>query len=271
MNYDRYYDASAQPASPQRRRVGNSLNQDSLAAREADDSSFDMEEDEGYDDVWPPRMPTSTRRYTNVPARQHAATQVYTQGNRRIYVHNGLPPGRQTTTQIPPPARRQLQPQYEDENETEIPAKPRRRAHWMLSVGVGMLAMLALWVAGGWILQWWQVHQDDMTYGRPRTFQTDAVVGHNDSPTNPSHFLALNLNRHVLVIECPGGDCAHALIYLGPTLFGDGQDLTPVTLTFQDLNGDSKPDMLVHIQDQRLAFLNENGKFRPVKPGEIPL
>src|SRR2546425_1583080 len=42
-------------------------------------------------------------------------------------------------------------------------------------------------------------------YGRPRTFQTDAVVGHNDSAASPSHFIAINLNRHVEVIECPGG------------------------------------------------------------------
>jgi hypothetical protein len=271
MSDKQYYDDSAQAASQQRRaprrRVGNALNQHSLSAHKEDD--YEVEEDEGYDDVWPPRMPTSARRYTDVPARQSAAPQVYTQGNRRIYVHNGLPPGRQTTTQVPPP--RQRQPRYEDDYETEIPTKPRLRAHWMLSVGVGMLAMIALWVAGSWVLQWWQVHQDDVTYGRPRTFQTDAVVGHTDSPTNPSHFLAINLNRHVLVIECPGGDCAHAVIYLGPTLFGDGQDLTPVTLTFQDLNGDGKPDMIVHLQDQRLAFLNENGKFRPAKPGEVPL
>jgi hypothetical protein len=268
MNHDRYDNASAQPASPHQRRVGQLRNHHSLPAREADDENG-IEEDEGYDDVWPPRMPTSTRRYTDVPARQRAAAQVYTQGNRRIYVHNGLPPGRQTATQVPP-LPRQRQSRYGDEYETQIPPRPRRRAHWLLSLGVGMLAMLALWVAGGWLLQWWQVRQDDMSYGRPRTFQTDAVVGHTDSPTNPSHFLALNLNRHVLVIECPGDDCAHAVIYLGPTLFGDGQDLTPVTLTFQDLNGDGKLDMIVHIQDQRLVFLNENGKFRPAKPGEVP-
>lgn len=264
------YNTSTQPTSPQRRQNGHLLNQHSLSACEADKSSYDGEEDEGYDEVWPPRMPTSTRRYTDVPARQSAAPQVYTQGNHRIYVHHGLPPSRQTASQIPPPARQQRQPRYEDEYETRIPRRPRR-AHWMLSVGVGMLAMLALWVTGGWLLQWWQVHQDDTTYGRPRTFQTDAVVGHHDGPANPSHFIALNLNRHVLVIECPGGDCAHAVIYLGPTLFGDGQDLTPVTLTFQDLSGDDKPDMIVHIQDQRLVFLNENGKFRLAKHGEVPL
>jgi hypothetical protein len=132
-----------------------------------------------------------------------------------------------------------------------------------------MLAMLALWVVGSLLVSWWQVTQDDWHYGRPRTFQVDAVVGHNDSEASPSHFIAINLNRHVEVIECPGGDCSRAVIYLGPTLFGDGQDLTPVTLTFQDANGDGKPDMVIHIQDQRIVFINENGKFRPAKPGEV--
>jgi len=132
-----------------------------------------------------------------------------------------------------------------------------------------MLAMLALWVGGSMLLTWWQVTQDDWHYGRPRTFQTDAVVGHNDSAASPSHFIAINLNRHVEVIECPGGDCSHAVIYLGPILFGDGEDGTPVTLTFQDVNGDGKPDMVIHIQDQRIVFINENGKFRPAKPGEV--
>ena len=86
---------------------------------------------------------------------------------------------------------------------------------------------------------------------------------------NPSHFIAINLNRHVEVIECPGGDCSHAVIYVGPILFGDGEDITPVTLTFQDVNGDGKPDMVIHILDQRVVFINDNGKFRPAKPGEV--
>jgi hypothetical protein len=207
-------------------------------------------DEEEYDDVWPARLPTSTRRY-NVPTDQ--TTWEYMQGNRRFIFHQGLPLAR--------PAQRQ-------EAYSEEP-RSRSRVHWLLYLGVGMLAMLALWVVGSILLTWWQVTQDDWRYGRPRTFQVDAVVGHNDSAANPSHFIAINLNRHVEVIECPGGDCSHAVIYLGPILFGDGEDVTPVTLTFQDVNGDGKPDMVIHIQDQRMVFINENGKFRPAKPGEV--
>ena len=133
----------------------------------------------------------------------------------------------------------------------------------LIAVIVGMLLMAALFLMLNTVGSWWQVHQDDVTYGRPRTYQVDAVVGHNDSASNPSHFIFLNLNRHVVIMELPGGDTSHARIYNGPTLFGDGQDLTPVTAEFRDVNGDGKPDMIVHIQDQRLVFINDGTQFVP--------
>ncbi|MGH2496605.1 MAG: hypothetical protein ACRDIV_18045 [Ktedonobacteraceae bacterium] len=133
-------------------------------------------------------------------------------------------------------------------------------------MGMAMMALLAFTLSS--IGSWWQMHQQDVTYGRPRTFQIDAVVGHNDSAANPSHFIFLNLNRHVVIIELPGGDSSKARIYNGPTLFGNGQDLTPVTANFKDVNGDGKPDMIVHIQDQTLIYINDGTQFRPLHPGE---
>ena len=128
--------------------------------------------------------------------------------------------------------------------------------------------MAALFLMLNTLGSWWQVHQDDATYGRPRTYQVDVVVGHNDSATNPSHFIFLNLNRHVEIIELPGGDTTHARIYTGPTLFGNGQDLTPVTGVFKDVNGDGKIDMIVQIQDQRLVYINDGTQFVPQQPGQ---
>ncbi len=133
-------------------------------------------------------------------------------------------------------------------------------------LGMTMMALLAFTLSS--IGSWWQMHQEDMTYGRPRTFQIDAVVGHNDSAANPSHFIFLNLNRHVIIIELPGGDSSKARIYNGPTLFGDGQDLTPVTAEFKDANGDGRLDMIVHIQDQTLVYLNDGTQFQPLRPGQ---
>jgi len=138
----------------------------------------------------------------------------------------------------------------------------------LLIFGIGMPAMLALWTLGSQLVNWWNMTQEDWHYGRPRIYQTDAFVGHNDSATKPSHFIALNLNRHVVIIELPGGDSSKAKIYTGPTLLGDGQDLTPVTLSFKDVNGDGLPDMLVHVQDQTLVMINDSGQFRPARQGE---
>lgn len=152
---------------------------------------------------------------------------------------------------------------------------PSWRTKWLhnkrvvlVAIIAGMLLMSLLVFAISSFGSWWQIHQDDVTYGRPRTFQIDAVVGHGDSPANPSHFIFLNLNRHVVIIELPGGDSTRARIYNGPTLFGDGQDLTPVTAEFRDVNGDGKPDMIVHIQDQTLVFINDGTQFRPLQPGD---
>ncbi len=63
------------------------------------------------------------------------------------------------------------------------------RGHPLLYLGTGMIAMLALWMLLTLAVNWWNTTWDDIHYGRPRTSQTDAVVGHNDSLSNPSHFL----------------------------------------------------------------------------------
>lgn len=204
------------------------------------------EETEVYDDAWPPPVPRSALRYTT--ATQNP--QVIIQGNRRYVLHHS-PPAQQTTS-----SREEEEPRH------------RRRVHWSLIFGVGMVVMLALWIGVNMLLAWWSITQDDWHYGRPRTFQTDAVVGHADSPAQPSHFIAINFNRHVEIIELPGGDSAKAKIYNGTVLAGTGQDLTPVTLSFKDVNGDGKPDMLVSILGQIMVMINENGQFRPLRAGE---
>ena len=217
--------------------------------------------------------------YTRAPrsAVHYQPEEIYNEGNTRLYAGQVVIPRKRRSAQTYLPEGARVQPQQEiyrndmDEQGAQRPGHTRRqkiRFHALVWLGLGMIAMIFLWVAGSFVINWWQVHQDDSTYGRPRTFQTDAVVGHNDSSSNPSHFIALNLNRHVIVIELPGGDPTKARIYPITTLFGDGQEQTPVTLTFQDVTGDGKPDMIIHIQDQKLVMINENGQFRPLKAGE---
>ena len=95
---------------------------------------------------------------------------------------------------------------------------------------------------------WYQGVQNDLTYGTKRHFEIDAVVGHVDSSTNPTHFTAENNNGEIIVIELPGGEVDKAKIYQIETVPGNAGN-PPVKLSFQDLNGDGKPDMLVEIGD----------------------
>jgi hypothetical protein len=146
--------------------------------------------------------------------------------------------------------------------------RPRSRLHPLFFLGVGMLATLALIAVLSIVTSWFTTTLDDLRYGRPRTFQIDAYVGHNEAPGNPSHFLAINLHGRIEIIELPGGDASHARIYIGPQLYGSDADLIPVTLSFIDVNGDKKPDMIINFQGTRVVFINDLGGFRPLRPEE---
>jgi len=180
---------------------------------------------EDDDAYYTQRHPTSAVRLTQ--PRQ----QVIQRGNKRIIIHNEPP--------------------------------PRRHIHWSFVLGLGMIFMLALWVLGSYGIAWWNNHQLDVAYGMPRTFQTDQVVGHADSAQHPTHFIAVNLDSKITIIEIPGGNNQHARIYSGPSLFSDNGDSIPVTLEFYDMNGDGKIDMIVHVGDQKIVYLNDGTQFKP--------
>ena len=146
--------------------------------------------------------------------------------------------------------------------------KPLQHAHPLFFLGIGMLIALALWTVSSMAISWFTTTLDDFHYGRPRTFQTDAWVGHNEQDGVPSHFIAINLHSHIEIIEMPGGDATHAHVYIGPQLYGPDSELIPVTLRFMDVNGDHKPDMLVTFQGTHVVFINDGEQFRPVLPSE---
>jgi len=226
------------------------------------------------DEQWPPRTHTSALRYQPtsyaVPPGT-ALVRTTTPAQQRM---RGVPARRSALPTLHSGAGHAWPPPEGIEREPSG-LSPRQRAgrhhfHWSLWVGLGMLTMILGWMALGALGNWWQTTQDDWRYGYPRTFQSDAVVGHNhDSPAHPGHFLAINLNRHILVIQLPAGAATKARIYSGPVLLGQGQELTPVTLSFQDVNGDGKPDLLVWVADTHVVFLNDGGGFRPARPGEV--
>ncbi len=247
--------------------------------RDTDDDLFNEDE---YDDAWPTRMPTSAHRYQSTPDIQTETGRRHVDslpGAAQSYNSNSRPgrapiPPRRSATQTGIPAVQGNRPRniYTDDifpqnAVRDVDDRQGLRLHWLVFVGVAMIIMIIGWFAFSAIGNWWQVTQDDWHYGRPRTFQIDAVVGHNDSPSNPSHFIAENLNRRVIIIELPGGDSTKAKIYSGPILVGPGQDLAPVTLTFQDVNANGIVDMIVNVQDAHFVYINENGTFRPARSG----
>jgi len=243
----------------------------------------DISNDLDYDDDWSTRMPSSARRYQSIPnvriqtghrqSDELTDTDQRYNGSGNTHQSRAVIPPRRTATQTRIPAVQSSRQRniYTDDIQPSGPTKLRTgqglNFHWLVFVGIAMLIMIIGWVAFNALGSWWQTTQDDWHYGRPRTFQTDAVVGHNDSSTNPSHFIALNLNRHALIIEMPGGDATKARIFNGPILIGPGQDLAPVTLSFQDVNGDGLLDMIVNVQDAHFVFINGGGTFHPAKSG----
>src|SRR5713101_8374230 len=215
-----------------------------------DEEEYDDADIDGNGDVWPPRVPTSTRRYS---------PQVWEQGSTRYEYHPQL-----VHTNIPPRANRQ---QHPAERATEgIPAAPtgqRHRIHWLVFVAVGAIIALTIWIGAAYLNTWWINTQNDWTYTQAfRTFSVNEAVGHNgDSEAHPSHFIVQNDNRHIIIIELPANDVSKALIYSAPTLIGDGQERTPATISFVENSQTGRLDMVLHVEDQTYLFPNNGVKF----------
>jgi hypothetical protein len=199
------------------------------------EGDFELEEDEAY---YTTRPPTSARRY------QVSPEQVYQQGNKRYHVRVAdIPPRKSRQPQLPP--EREV---YADEYE-RVPQQTRsRRLHPFAWLGIFGTLLILGWFGLTAFISWYQGVQDDWTYGKQRHFEIDAVVGHNDSQAKPSHFTAENNNGQIIVIELPSGDVSKAKIYQIETVPGNAGN-PPVKLSFQNMNGDGKPDMIVIIGD----------------------
>lgn len=203
----------------------------------------------GYDDRVPTRRPTSTRRYTT----------------------NGTPRTIFRVVEHTEPQRIQRASLYGAPGVTQEPAgqaalaRTRRvRLHWLATMGIGMLTMLAAWLILANVLTWWQSTQEDWQYGRPRTAQYDVNVGHGGI----SHFIAVNLHGHILVTEFQTSDPTKSKLYVGPTLLGAGSELAPVMPSFRDINGDGQPDLLIQVYHNTYPFINDHGSFRLPRQGE---
>ena len=141
--------------------------------------------------------------------------------------------------------RYDLTPYAHRERRTE--ELPRQGKHPLFYIGISMLVMLAFLTAYILIPPALQKWNDDRTFGYPRTFQTDANVGHGGM----EHFLALNNHGTIEVVEIPTNPSPtnQPRLYLIVHLSNLGADLIPATLSFPDVNQDGKPDLQVTVLD----------------------
>lgn len=137
------------------------------------------------------------------------------------------------------------------------------RAWWKPAATI-LVAYLALLFVTGQATTW----LNDLRYGRPRTMQISGMVGHNEAQGELSHFIALNLNRQVVVMELPGGDAAKAQVLQGPYLFGADEALTPVRLRLADLNNDAKDDLVISVKNEEIIYINSGDAFRLINDAE---
>jgi hypothetical protein len=187
----------------------------------------------------------------------------------------------QSLARVPATPRQQRMPTYPTAPKFSQPSKksvmsPMGKTFLLNSGNRRMF----LWVAGAVILaivsfivisavvSWFQVWQDDMKYGRPRTMQSNAFVGHNEQGGKASHFIAQNIDGQVNIIQYPGNDTTKTRVIQGPRLFGKNAALAPVILEFQDVNTDSHVDLIVNVDGQKLIYVNEAGSFRPIREDE---
>jgi len=119
--------------------------------------------------------------------------------------------------------------------------------HPLFYIGICLAILVVFLTAYTLIPPAFQKWSDDRTYGYPRTFQTDANVGHGGM----SHFIAVNEHGTIEVLEIPNDPSKtnQPRMYIIVRLTNQGADLVPATLSFPDINGDGMPDMQVTVLD----------------------
>ncbi len=206
----------------------------------------DVEDD---DAIYTTRLPTSTRRYA-------PATTPPPQTVMRVTRHQGPPPKQ--------PAAYMQAPAYHQPEQAPISEQRKPRFHFSVYIGAGMVVMVIGWIALSSLAQWWQFQQDTLHYGMPRTFQVDADVRHGGI----SHFTVENIQGHIFIYEVQLSNPTKPHLYLGPIFSGAGAETQPATISFEDLNGDRYPDMVIAAGTGRYPLINDQSAFRPVNSSD---
>ena len=178
---------------------------------------------------------TATRNRSHVPT-----TETYVAIDEEGEKVSTRPPTRSS-------ARRYDLTPYAQWAERRTEALPRQGKHPLFYSGLFLVILVVFLTAYTLIPPALQQWHDESTYGYPRTFQTDANVGHGGT----EHFIALNNHSTIEVLELPNypGPTTQPRLYIIVRLSSQGADLVPATLSFPDVNGDGKPDMQVTVLD----------------------
>ncbi len=179
---------------------------------------------------------TATRSRSHAPTTEH-----YVEVDEEEEFHS------RPTTRGATSARRYDLIPYAQRADRRTEAVPRQGKHPLFYIGICLVILVVFLTAYTLIPPALQQWHDESTYGYPRTFQTDANVGHG----GVEHFIALNTHGTIEVLEIPGYPSPTNLtrLYIIVRLSSQGADLVPATLSFPDVNGDGKPDMQVTVLD----------------------
>src|SRR6266702_4409764 len=179
-----------------------------------------------------PYMTATRNRYT-APT-PHTSVAIHEE-SENVYTR---PPARTSTR------RYDLAP-YAGRGERRTEELPRPGKHPLFYIGICLVITVVFLSAYTLIPQAYQKWQDDRVYGYPRTFQTDANVGHGGI----EHFIALNNHGTIEVLEIPTNPSPtnQPRLYIVTHFADQGADLIPATVSFSDVNQDGKLDMVVTV------------------------
>jgi hypothetical protein len=186
------------------------------------------------------RSPSSTRRYTTKPP----AREVH------VIRHGPAVP---RASRLPVPVQTRVE---------ETP-RTKRRFSWKVYLVGFVLLMICGYILMNLVLSVIHTISDNLTYGNPRTSQTDKDVGHG----GVSHFTVENLGGHIIVIEVVNDDPSRVKVYAILTIDGDHADLTPATVSFEDVNHTGVLDMIVNVNNAKYIWPNNGKTFQQDKGG----
>ena len=139
--------------------------------------------------------------------------------------------------------RYDLAPDRDGRGERRTEELPRQGKHPLFYIGTFLVILVVFLTAYTLIPPALQQWSDDRTYGYPRTYQTDANVGHGGM----EHFIALNNHGTIEVVEIPTDPMKNQpRLYIVTHFAGQGADLIPATISFTDVNG-GKSNMVVTV------------------------